>query len=99
MSDEALSNQSNLWLADTLWRLGAVQFRLFGHMFGVMRHSLKSNQQGISPFQALATSLAARVTIKAFDNLGETAEDVYLVEYAGTGIVVFQGEEWIRFFQ
>lgn len=26
MSDEALSNQSNLWLADTLWRLGAVQF-------------------------------------------------------------------------
>ena len=26
MSDEPLSGQSNLWLADTLWRLGAVQF-------------------------------------------------------------------------
>jgi len=45
------------------------------------------------------TSLAARVTIKATDNLGETAEDVYLVEYAATGILTFQGEEWIRFFQ
>ncbi|AFU97977.1 alanine/glycine:cation symporter family protein [Simiduia agarivorans] len=47
-----------------LWftlRLGAVQFRLFGHMFGVMKGSLRSNKLGISPFQALATSLAARV--------------------------------------
>jgi orotate phosphoribosyltransferase/uridine monophosphate synthetase len=26
MNDEPLSGQSNLWLADTLWRLGAVQF-------------------------------------------------------------------------
>jgi orotate phosphoribosyltransferase/uridine monophosphate synthetase len=26
MSDQPLSGQSNLWLADTLWRLGAVQF-------------------------------------------------------------------------
>ena len=26
MSDEPLSGQSNLWLAETLWRLGAVQF-------------------------------------------------------------------------
>lgn len=26
MADEGLSSQSNLWLADTLWRLGAVQF-------------------------------------------------------------------------
>lgn len=26
MTDEPLSGQSNLWLADTLWRLGAVQF-------------------------------------------------------------------------
>jgi orotate phosphoribosyltransferase/uridine monophosphate synthetase len=26
MTDEPLSSQSNLWLADTLWRLGAVQF-------------------------------------------------------------------------
>jgi orotate phosphoribosyltransferase/uridine monophosphate synthetase len=26
MTDDPLSSQSNLWLADTLWRLGAVQF-------------------------------------------------------------------------
>jgi orotate phosphoribosyltransferase/uridine monophosphate synthetase len=26
MTDQPLSGQSNLWLADTLWRLGAVQF-------------------------------------------------------------------------
>lgn len=26
MSEQSLSEQSNLWLADTLWRLGAVQF-------------------------------------------------------------------------
>ena len=26
MSEQGLSTQSNLWLADTLWRLGAVQF-------------------------------------------------------------------------
>ena len=44
------------------------------------------------------TSLAARVTIKATDNLGETAEDVYLVEYAATGILTFQGEHWDQIF-
>ncbi|BFM11931.1 sodium:alanine symporter family protein [Simiduia litorea] len=43
------------------FRLGAVQFRLFGHMFTMMKGSSRSNAQGISPFQALATSLAARV--------------------------------------
>ncbi|MDN3640085.1 alanine/glycine:cation symporter family protein [Simiduia curdlanivorans] len=42
-------------------RLGAVQFRLFGHMFSMMKGSTRSNAEGISPFQALATSLAARV--------------------------------------
>ncbi|MBB3168656.1 alanine/glycine:cation symporter family protein [Simiduia aestuariiviva] len=47
-----------------LWftlRLGAIQFRLFGHMFTMMRGAGRSNAEGISPFQALATSLAARV--------------------------------------
>jgi orotate phosphoribosyltransferase/uridine monophosphate synthetase len=29
MSEDPLSSQSNLWLADTLWRLGAVQFGEF----------------------------------------------------------------------
>ena len=26
MTEEQLSSESNLWLADTLWRLGAIQF-------------------------------------------------------------------------
>ncbi len=42
-------------------RLGFIQFRHFGHMFSVLRNSRKSDQSGISSFQALCTSLAARV--------------------------------------
>lgn len=47
-----------------LWftvRLGALQFRHFGHMFAVLKGSTKSDAQGISAFQALCTSLSARV--------------------------------------
>ena len=47
-----------LWFT---YRLGAVQLRLFIHMFQVLIGSQKSNKEGISSFQALATSLAARV--------------------------------------
>lgn len=36
-----------------------IQFRYFGHMFKLMRHSRSAS--GISSFQALSTSLAARV--------------------------------------
>lgn len=53
-----------LLVAAGLWftfRLGFLQFRLFTHMFAVMKGSTRSNAAGISPFQALATSLAARV--------------------------------------
>lgn len=53
-----------LLVAAGLWftlRLGFPQFRLFGHMFAVMKGSTQSSAAGISPFQALATSLAARV--------------------------------------
>lgn len=42
-------------------RLGFIQFRHFLHTFTVMRSSRKSDAEGISSFQALSTSLAARV--------------------------------------
>nr|WP_202602121.1 alanine/glycine:cation symporter family protein [Photobacterium halotolerans] len=41
--------------------LGFIQFRHFVHMFTVMKNSRKSDAAGISSFQALCTSLAARV--------------------------------------
>ncbi|MBD1575329.1 MULTISPECIES: alanine/glycine:cation symporter family protein [Vibrio] len=42
-------------------RLGFIQFRHFGHMFSVLKHSRKADKDGISSFQAFCTSLAARV--------------------------------------
>ncbi len=42
-------------------RLAGIQFRQFGHMFSLLRKSRGSDQQGISSFQALCTSLSARV--------------------------------------
>ena len=42
-------------------RLGFVQFRRFTHVFTVLRGSRNSDDAGISSFQALCTSLAARV--------------------------------------
>jgi len=42
-------------------RLGFIQFRHFGHMFSVLKNSRKADNAGISSFQALCTSLAARV--------------------------------------
>ncbi|WP_434356816.1 sodium:alanine symporter family protein [Parasalinivibrio latis] len=42
-------------------RLGFIQFRHFTHMFKVMKNSRKDDESGISSFQALCTSLAARV--------------------------------------
>ncbi|WMY97575.1 MAG: sodium:alanine symporter family protein [Arsenophonus sp.] len=38
-----------------------IQFRHFRHMFSLLRESNKSNSYGISSFQALCTTLAARV--------------------------------------
>ncbi|HGJ5876221.1 MAG TPA: alanine/glycine:cation symporter family protein [Arsenophonus sp.] len=40
---------------------GLIQFRHFGHMFTILKNSHKSDRSGISSFQALCTSLAARV--------------------------------------
>ncbi|MFC3095956.1 alanine:cation symporter family protein [Alteromonas sediminis] len=47
-----------LWFT---WRLRAIQLRHFGHMFSLLKGSTKSDKQGISSFQALCTSLSARV--------------------------------------
>ena len=42
-------------------RLGFIQLRHLGHTFSVLRGSRQSDASGISSFQALCTSLAARV--------------------------------------
>ncbi|MCM2681344.1 alanine/glycine:cation symporter family protein [Echinimonas agarilytica] len=56
-------------------RLGFIQFRHFGHMFSVLKNSRKSDSSGISSFQALCTSLAARV---GTGNLAGVAVALYL---------------------
>ncbi len=43
------------------WRLKLIQIRHFTHMFTLLKNSRKSSSQGISSFQALCTTLAARV--------------------------------------
>jgi len=42
-------------------KLGLIQLRYFGHMFRLLRTSRVADAQGISSFQALCTSLSARV--------------------------------------
>ena len=42
-------------------KLGGVQFKHFFYMFSVMKGSTRSTKEGISSFQALCTSLSARV--------------------------------------
>ena len=49
---------AGLWFS---WKLGFIQIRHFTHMFSVMKGSTKSDKSGISSFQALCTSLSARV--------------------------------------
>lgn len=41
--------------------LGFIQFRHFGHMFGVLHNSRQKDSQGISSYQAFCTSMASRV--------------------------------------
>ena len=43
------------------FKLGFIQFRHFTHMFSVLAGSRKRSSEGVSSFQALCTSLAARV--------------------------------------
>jgi len=42
-------------------RLGFLQIRNFGHMFSLLKRSRGADESGISSFQALCTSLSARV--------------------------------------
>jgi AGCS family alanine or glycine:cation symporter len=56
-------------------RLGFLQFLNFGEMVRAIRGSRQSDKNGISPFQALATSLASRV---GTGNLAGVAVALYL---------------------
>ena len=49
---------AGLWFS---WRLGALQITRLGHAFYLLRNSAKADASGISAFQALCTSLSARV--------------------------------------
>lgn len=62
-------------------RLRFVQFRHFTHMFSVMRGSTQSNESGISSFQALCTSLSARV------GTGNLAGVAVAISLGGSGAV------------
>jgi AGCS family alanine or glycine:cation symporter len=57
------------------WRLGFQQFLHPGRFFGAILHSRQTDKAGISPFQALATSLASRV---GTGNLAGVAVALYL---------------------
>jgi AGCS family alanine or glycine:cation symporter len=61
--------------------LGLVQFKHFGHMFGLIRNSTTSDSQGISSFQALCTSLSARV------GTGNLAGVAMAISVGGAGAV------------
>jgi len=61
--------------------LGFVQFKHFRHMFGLIRSSTKSDSQGISSFQALCTSLSARV------GTGNLAGVAMAISVGGAGAV------------
>ncbi len=67
-----------------LWftvRLGALQFRHFGHMFSLIATSTSSDKDGISSFQALCTSLSARV------GTGNLAGVAMAISVGGAGAV------------
>jgi AGCS family alanine or glycine:cation symporter len=62
-------------------KLGFIQIRHFGHMFSVMKGSKKSDAAGISSFQALCTSLSARV------GTGNLAGVAVAISLGGSGAV------------
>lgn len=62
-------------------KLGALQIRHFGHMFSLIRNSGKSDSSGISSFQALCTSLSARV------GTGNLAGVAMAISLGGAGAV------------
>lgn len=71
-------------LAAGVWfsvKLGFIQIRHFGHMFSVMKGSTKSDKAGISSFQALCTSLSARV------GTGNLAGVAVAISLGGSGAI------------
>ena len=62
-------------------RLGALQLRQFTHMFALMRGSGGADSSGISSFQALCTSLSARV------GTGNLAGVAMAISLGGAGAV------------
>lgn len=62
-------------------KLGALQLRHFGHMFSLIRNSGQSDASGISSFQALCTSLSARV------GTGNLAGVAMAISLGGAGAV------------
>lgn len=69
---------AGLWFS---FALGAVQIQQFGHMFRLIRSSTGSDKDGISPFQALCTSLSARV------GTGKLAGVAIAISVGGAGAV------------
>ncbi|MGB3725885.1 MAG: alanine/glycine:cation symporter family protein [Glaciecola sp.] len=63
------------------WRLKFIQLLDFKHMFSLMRHSTHSDKAGISSFQALCTSLSARV------GTGNLAGVAVAISLGGSGAV------------
>ncbi|HEY0207573.1 sodium:alanine symporter family protein [Acerihabitans sp.] len=64
--DDLLWNSVLIYLliGTGLWftlRSGFIQFHHFGHMFSILKGSGRADGAGISPFQALCTTLAARI--------------------------------------
>ena len=71
-------------LACGIWftvKLGGVQLRHFGHMFTLLKGSNKSTKDGISSFQALCTSLSARV------GTGNLAGVAVAISLGGSGAI------------
>ncbi|CAD5281425.1 Uncharacterized transporter YaaJ [Alteromonas sp. 38] len=62
-------------------KLGGVQLRHFGHMFSLLKGSNKSSKEGISSFQALCTSLSARV------GTGNLAGVAVAISLGGSGAI------------
>lgn len=63
------------------WRLKFIQIIDFKHMFSLIRNSTKSDEAGISSFQALCTSLSARV------GTGNLAGVAVAISLGGSGAV------------
>lgn len=63
------------------FRMGFIQFRYFTHIFSVMKNSRHADAAGISSFQALCTSLAARV------GTGNVAGVAVAISLGGPGAV------------